>query len=167
MWRRLLISAFVATSALSGSAFAQVVDPHAVYEERCARCHAEHSGDFSRKTMIAGPDGELVGRETGKPVRGFLAHHRGNPSQGEIAALMEMFTLQLKTGGLYKDKCGICHTSAKRLARVRLDVRDGVLIDRVTGRDVTAFLFVHGRLDGDEARLIDDMLRWQLKTAGR
>ncbi len=167
MWRRFLLSVFAATAALSGGAPAQVIDPHAVYEDRCARCHAEHSGDFSRKTMIARPDGELVGRETGEPVRGFLAHHRGSPSQGEIAALVEMFTLQLRTGGLYKDKCGICHKSAKRLARVRLDVRDDRLVDRVTGRNVTAFLFDHGRLDPDEARLIDDMLRWQLKTAGR
>ena len=167
MWLRLALSIIAINCILNGDALAQVVDPHAVYEDRCARCHAEHSGDFSRKSMITQPDGRVVGRKTGAVITEFLARHRGTPSQAEIAALVEMFALQLRTGGLYKDKCGICHTSAKRLARVHLEVLDARLVDRVTGRDVSAFLSEHGRLGPDEVGLIDEMLRWQLKTAGR
>ncbi|MDA7948623.1 MAG: hypothetical protein MPJ78_14245 [Hyphomicrobiaceae bacterium] len=171
MWLRLIlpfILSFVAIGcALHGAALAQIIDPHTVYETRCARCHAEHSGDFSRKSMIAQPDGLLVGRQTGTPMTEFLASHRGAPTQAEIAALIDMFARQLRTGGLYKRKCSICHVRAKRLARVRLDIRDGRLVDRVTGRDITAFLKEHGQLDPGEVRLIDAMLRWQLKTAGR
>ena len=122
---------------------------------------------FARKSMIKQDGGQIVGRKTGAVMTEFLARHRGRLSQPEIAALVELFALQLRTGGLYKDRCRICHTNAKRLARVRLEVRDSRLVDRVTGRDITAFLSEHGRLSADEVGLIDEMLRWQLKTAAR
>ncbi len=167
MWLRLVLSFFLISSVAPEHTHAQTIDPHAVYEGRCSHCHAEHSGDFSRKALIAQPNGQIIGRKTGVPVGEFLARHSGNPSQKEIAALIEMFALQLKSGGLYKDKCGICHTSAKRLARVRLEIRNDRLVDRVTGRDVTEFLYTHGRLDAEEVGVIDRMLRWQLQTIGR
>ncbi len=167
MWLRLIFFVLALNLVASRTALAQTIDPHAVFEERCSRCHTEHGGEFSRKALIVQPNGHIIGRKTGTPVSELLQTHSGAPTQKQIAALIEMFTIQLKSDGLYKEKCGICHTSAKRLARVRLEIRGDKLVDRVTGRDVTEFLKGHGRLDAVEVDVIDQMLRWQLKTAAR
>lgn len=146
---------------------AQTIDPHAVFEERCSRCHVPHGGQFARKALTILPGGQITGRNTNQPVESFLINHSGHPSPAQIAALMDMFAMQLRSGGLFERKCRICHSSAKKLARVRLEMRSGNLVDRITARDIHDFLAGHGRLNTREVEVMNTLLIWQLQTAGR
>ncbi|MHA1164225.1 MAG: hypothetical protein ACTSP0_01395 [Alphaproteobacteria bacterium] len=146
---------------------AQTTDPHAVFEERCSRCHTPHAGQFARKALTILPGGQITGRKTNEPIQTFLADHSGHPSPAQIAALIDMFTMQLNSGGLFERKCRICHDSAKKLARVRLEMKNGKLVDRITSRDTYDFLTEHGRLNAGEVEVINKLLIWQLRTAGR
>lgn len=164
--RRVLLSSILAWLMLFPTAEgAQAIDPHAVFEKRCSRCHEQHGGDFAQKTLTLTPDGKLLGKKTAVRVEEFLADHFGKPSEYDIAALVDMFTRQLRSGGLFKQKCRVCHTNAKRLARTKLMLRDGQLVGRFTARKMREFLARHGRLEGDEVETIRAMLEWQLRTA--
>ncbi len=165
MWRALLMTCFALFMWTAGTAAAQAVDPHGVFEERCSRCHEAHGGDFARKSLTLTPDGRLVGESQAVPVEDFLNGHFGRPSREEIAALAEMFMHQVRTGGLFKQKCRVCHGNAKRLARTKLLLRDGTLTGRYSARKMREFLARHGRLEGGEVETVRAMLEWQLRTA--
>jgi len=156
-----------AFGAAQSDVAAQTIDPHAVFEERCSRCHVPHAGQFARKVLTMLPGGLIAIEKTSKPIEVFLANHSGSPSPAQIAALIDMFTMQLNSGGLFRRKCRICHTSAKTLARVRLEMRKDKLVDRITARDMHEFLKGHGRLDAREVEIMNKLLIWQLRTAGR
>ena len=102
MWRLILLASFSAVVAMApGVGLGQTIDPHAIFEERCSRCHSEHSAGFARKSLALTREGTVVGTATGKPVARFLEHHPGNPSATEIAALVDMFSRQIRSGGLF------------------------------------------------------------------
>lgn len=61
---------------------------------------------------------------------------------------------------------GLLH-QCKRLARVRLELKDSRLVDRVTGSDIADFLTDHGRVDAGAIEMITRMLTWQIHTSGR
>ena len=167
MWRQLVICTFAVFLLSPGTGLSQTIDPHAVFEERCSRCHTQHAGQFTRKTLTMKADGEIVGRKTDEPIKSFLAGHSGNPSREEISALLDMFAVQIQSGGLFEKKCRICHDSAKKLARVRLEMRNGRLVGWISARDVRDFLTGHGRLDNKEVEIINRMLVWQLQYSQR
>ena len=144
---------------------AQDLDPHALYERSCARCHAPHAGDFAPKSLVRLGD-RIVGREDGKELRAFLAAGHGRLAPGEVDALVAHLAFVLESGGLFRDKCLICHDRAVVLARRELVLRDGRLVGRYTGRDIAVFLENHGRLDGAEVATILRMLERQLGAPG-
>lgn len=162
-----LVACVLAVALQAGPVWSQPIDPHTFFEERCSRCHTEHARDFVQKSVTLAPDGGLFTRETSEPIEDFLPGHPGRPSDAAVAALAEMFRLQLRTGGLFRAKCTVCHKSARGLARKTLARRDGHVVGRYTDRDMSEFLASHGRLSEAEAAIIHEMLAWQLAVAGR
>ena len=144
---------------------AQDLDPHALYEGSCARCHESHAGEFVPKGLVRRGE-RILGRESGKELRAFLAAGHGRLAPGEVDAMVAHLAFILEAGGLFRDKCLICHDRAVVLARRELILRDGRLIGRYTGRDIAVFLENHGRLDGDEVATILNMLERQLVGTG-
>ncbi len=148
-------------------AHTQALDPHAIYEQRCSRCHKPHAGPFARDKLTQ-RNGKLVSVKTGRDISRLLQNHYGTRlTQKESDAVVEMFSLQLQSGGLYRKKCIVCHERAKDLARRELQLVGGKLLGRYTGRDIAVFLKRHGRLTPDEVAIIHAMLLWQLKTKRR
>ena len=140
----------------------QPIDPHALFEEKCGRCH-EHAGTFARKSLTV-ENGEVVGLRSGKAALKTLTSHFGKLSDAEAELIVDMFRRQIESGGLYESKCRLCHDPAKNLARQTLIIRHGQLTGRYSGRSIETFLSRHGRLEGDELAVMLDMLAWQLTT---
>lgn len=143
----------------------QPVDPHALFEEKCGRCH-EHAGAFALETLSI-EDDEVVSQRSGKRVLDTLNGHFGKLDRTEADLIVDMFRRQIVSGGVYKAKCRICHDPAKDLARQTLIIRQGQLIGRYSGCVTEDFLNDHGRLQGNERRVVLDMLTWQLTTDDR
>lgn len=141
---------------------AQTVDPHALYESRCARCHEPHASDFARAQLKV-EGGAVIGTKTGHELSALLDGHRGtNLTTIEIRALVDHFAAMMETGWVYQKKCTICHEPAVKLARIWLIMRDGRLMGRYTGRDIEGFLGNHGRLTAKEVQIVTKMLQRQL-----
>ncbi|MEZ5908159.1 MAG: hypothetical protein R3D31_05090 [Hyphomicrobiaceae bacterium] len=145
-------------------ASAQTIDPHRVWELKCAGCHGKHSRDFAKEN-VRKDGGKVLATKSGKPLDRLLERHRGTRlSDGEIDALVKHFGAMLKTGWLYERKCIVCHERAVDLARLHLIEREGRLEGRYTGRDIASFLTDHGRLAPAEIATVLAMLRRQLRT---
>ncbi|GGH23909.1 hypothetical protein [Cribrihabitans marinus] len=143
------------------SATAQQVDPHVVYEQKCAACHTPHAGEFVADSLVA-TNGGLAGKSSGRLVRDSLKAGHGRLSDTEIDVLIEQFEFINESGGLFKEKCIICHDNAAKFARLNLILRDNVLTGRYSGKDVAEFLLTHGRLDASEAQRMVEVLTRQL-----
>jgi hypothetical protein len=158
---RIVLTALVLSifAALPGVA----ADPHALFEERCGRCHG-HAGDFARETLYL-DEGIVKGRKTRTDVRKFLPRHFGKLTAEEIDLLQSTFALQIESAGLFQAKCRICHGPAKDLARLHLILRDGELVGRYSGAPMRDFLARHGRATPEEADVLYRVLEWQLTTA--
>ena len=154
----LLILALVAGGK---AAFAQAGDPHALYEQRCGKCHSPHAGEFAAESLERRDD-KIVGRDSGRELRAFLARGHGRLAPPEVDAMVAHLTEILAAGGLFLEKCLICHGRAKGFARLELIMRDGRVTGRYSGRDIAAFLSGHGRLEPDEVPTIAEMLERQL-----
>lgn len=136
------------------------IDPHALYESRCAACHPPHAGDFA-KAALALYNGQVVMRSSGAPLELFLDQHPRGLPRAEAEALLRQFRGMLETGFLYQEKCVACHDRAATLARLRLFERDGVIQGRYTYRDISEFLRNHGRLTPMEVETIMRMFHRQ------
>lgn len=146
------------------SAAAQAIDPHRLYEQKCASCHEPHASDLARSALVV-RSGAVVGRASGRPLAQLLTGHRGTRlSEAEIKALVDHFGAMLATGWLFQEKCIACHERAVVLARTYLADKDGRIVGRYSGRDMAAFLAEHGRLSPVEAEVILAMLARQLAT---
>lgn len=167
MWRQLVLPALICLSMAVGGAKAQNIDPHDLFEARCSRCHEEHGGSFARNALAVLKDGVLVGKQHSEPLESYLASHFGRPTPAEIAVLINMFNIQVRTGGVYALKCRICHDDAKTLARTKLILKNGTLAGRYTGHVMENFLTNHGRLSANEVDTVHAMLVWQLESVGR
>lgn len=147
-------------------AVAEPIDPHALFENRCGRCH-DHAGDLARETLLI-EKGELVSKKSGQRLLDFLPDHFGKLAAEEVSVLSETFRQQILTDGLYQKKCRDCHGSARNLAARELVLRNGQLVGRYTGADIKRFLGYHGRLSDVEQTVVHDMLVWQLlRTEGQ
>ena len=149
---------------LAPASMAQPIDPHALFEQKCGRCHDGHAGDFARKSLLF-ENGELVSQKSRKRILDFLPRHFGKLSADEVGALVDAFERQVQTDGLYQEKCRICHEPARALARRELALKHDQLVGRYTGADIKRLLSYHGRLSDQEQTIIYDMLVWQLATA--
>jgi len=139
----ILLAAGLASTAVAA-------DFHQIFEARCASCHG-HAGPFARSALTE-MDGTLRSARTGRTVADFLRQHAGGLAPNEIDLFVDVFTAQLRSGGFYQERCGICHDRAYDLARLRLILRDGRLVGRYSGRDIAAFLPAHARMTDGEAR---------------
>lgn len=142
---------------------AQATDPHALFEARCGRCHG-HAGALTRSHVVI-EDGVLRAASSRQPLDRFLPAHVGGLAGDEIAVLLDMFARQLAFGGVYERRCRICHDRASQFVRLRLALRDGAVVSRLSGEDVAAFLERHGRTTPEERQRLLDMFRFQLETA--
>jgi len=156
----LLVSLLIAVVAVIQPAIA--ADPHALYEKRCAHCHASHGGSFVRQSLIK-KDGNLIGIETQTEIGGLLRHGHGHlKSSEDIETMVRHLTAIFDGGAIFQTKCLICHERAVTLARNRLIDTLGGLKGRYTGRDMEFFLNNHGRLEDDEADTVLEMLARQV-----
>ncbi len=131
-------------------------DFHELFERRCAACHG-HAGDFARETLVI-VGGELRGRKSGRPVRAYLATHRGGLDTETAALFTEVLFRQVESGGLFQDLCAICHVRARDLVQARLVIADGRLLGRYSGADMGDFLQGHGRATDEEAQRLYEAL---------
>jgi len=138
-------------------AAAQSDDPHRIYEQRCAGCHTPHAGDFAQESLLE-QDGRLLGRESGRDLRGFLEAGHGKLEPAEIDTIVEQLGAILQRGALFQRKCRICHDRARELARLQLIVKDDILRGRYSEREIADFLRDHGRLTEEEVPIVVEML---------
>lgn len=139
----------VATIACTTSAVGQVANPHRIYEDSCAGCHAPHSGDFVWDELGVS-DGVLVGARSGRAVENYLRSGHGGVTTDKAEVLLAHFRIIRDSGGVFIEKCRICHVTAVELVRNNLILDEGKLTGRYTGRDIGAFLDGHGRLSPEE-----------------
>lgn len=151
----LTLSFLAILAFLAAPLSAQDIDYHEVFDERCKSCHG-HSGEFSRSTLAI-DEGGITGSK-GQSLDRFLSNHAGGLELSEIDALLDMFAKQINSEALFQERCIICHDRAHEFARLKLIIRDGILVGRYTGRDIAGFLREHGRLSATEATVITDAL---------
>lgn len=147
------------------AAGAQTLDPHKLYEDKCARCHQPHASSLVREHLML-EEGKVITKAGGKEVASLLASHaRQTLSQGEIDALVKQFGAMLKTGWLFQDRCYNCHGPAAVFARTTLKLTGGNVVSKATSVPMSEFLKGHGGLYDDAQRTtILDMLKRQLET---
>ncbi len=144
---------------------AEMIDPHKLYETRCAICHESHAFEFVKGNLKNEGD-ILVGNRLERDITLILKNHRGtNLSIIESQSLITHFLAILKRDGLYRQKCIICHDKAVNLARQKLILHNGQLYDRYGERLVKTFLQNHGRISKSEVVVIIEMLKRQLSIA--
>ena len=160
-FRSLAICCYLLLLLGGPAARAQTLDPHQLYEQRCGRCHAPHAGDFVPDALERRGD-RIVGRRSGRELRAFLAGGHGRLAAPEVEVVAAHLAAILEAGGLFRDKCLICHRQAVSLARSHLVLRDGRVMGRYTHRDIAAFLENHGRLEAGEIPTVVRMLARQL-----
>lgn len=127
----------------------QEVDPHRIYENSCSGCHSPHSGDFVWDELNVS-DGVLVGARSGRAVEIYLRSGHGGVTPDKAEVLLAHFRIIRDSGGIFIEKCRICHVTAVELVRNNLILDEGKLTGRYTGRDIGAFLDGHGRLSPEE-----------------
>ena len=153
----LLLSAAPATAQ-------SVIDPHAVYEKHCIRCHSEHGADFARLRMKV-TDAKLLVRRNSAPVESLLRNHRGvKLADAEQKALVALFISGIRWDGVYQHRCARCHGPAVTFARDKLAVAGDRIVTVAGNRDVGDFLKTHGEATTSEIGLLIDMLRFQIET---
>lgn len=135
---------------------AGAADLHSLWDRQCGGCH-DHAGDFARQSLRV-VDGRLVGATLGDRVADYLTTHNGGYSPEVIAAMVEMLGSQARTPDLFRSACAECHGLAAQFVRESLIARDGVLVDRRSGRPVAGTLAGHGGLDEAEAAMVLEVL---------
>lgn len=129
---------------------AHALDVHRYWDTTCGECHG-HSADFARR-FLSVKDGDLQGRHHVTDLRKFLANHYASADMTE--PVYRMLLAQRQTAPLFRSKCGGCHRTAAEFAREFLEMRDGVLVGRETGKPVAEFLKGHGRLSPADQKVM-------------
>lgn len=93
----------------------------------------------------------MLVRSDGRPLERFLRTHFGGLDSDTLQLFLTTFETQVQSGGLYREKCILCHDPAYHFARLNLIIRDGTLTGRYSSYDIGLFLRSHGRLNADEA----------------
>ena len=129
-------------------------DLHWLWDDRCAACHG-HAGDFSRKSLSVS-SGKLQGRHYVHDLRLFLNNHylAGN----EVDAVYNMLLAQANNQARFKVECTSCHDTAAKFVRNSLELRDGALYSRNSGRPVRQFLDHHMGLNPDDVEYFMNLL---------
>ena len=145
-----LVTAVLAMPAVRASN----IDLQWLWDDSCDACHG-HAGDFARK-FLSVSSGELQGPHHVHDLRRFLHNHylAGN----EVDAVYNMLFAQANNPARYKGECVSCHGTAARFVRDSLELRDGVLYSRKSGRLVSRFLDHHMELNPDDAAFFTNLL---------
>ena len=145
-----LVMAVLAMPAVGDSG----IDLHWLWDDRCADCHG-HAGDFSRKFLSVSGD-RLQGRHNVNDLHRFLRNHylAGN----EVDAVYNMLLAQTNNQARFKGECASCHDTATRFIKSSLELRDGVLFSRNSGRPVSDFLGHHRELNPDDVKFFTNVL---------
>lgn len=146
-----------------GIAQAQPVDPHAVYELKCTRCHEDHARAFADQHLVV-IDDRVIGKRRSRDLEYFLINGHGRLDPAEVRPLVAHLKSVIGADGLYERKCRMCHEPAVNFARIKLIIRDGKLMGRYSGHDIDAFMIDHGRVNQEEHPIIMDALRRQIVT---
>ncbi len=143
-----------ATVLATPAAAASGLDLHWLWDDRCADCHG-HSGDFARR-FLSVTGGELQGRHHVHDLRQFMHNHylAGN----EVDAVLNMLLAQANNPARFKGECAACHDTAAVFVRNSLELRDGVLYSRDSGRPARDFLVHHRQLNSDDASFFVNLL---------
>ncbi len=154
MWIKLTTSAMLAVAVLMApAAGAAGIDLHRMWDDRCAGCHG-HAGDFARKLTVS--DGELQGRHHVHDLRLFLRNHY--PADSEVDAVYNMLLAQASNEAKFRSECSACHGTAAEFVRSALELRDGVLHARASGRPVLQFLSEHRQLGAADVQAFAQLL---------
>jgi len=137
---------FVLAALVVPSARAAGIDLHWLWDDRCADCHG-HAGDFARR-FLSVSEGRLQGWHHVNDLRRFLHNHY--LSANEVDAVYAMLLAQAASQARFRQECAHCHDSAAGLVRTSLELRDGILISRRSGRPVRGFLEHHRGLKSDD-----------------
>jgi hypothetical protein len=162
-WLTVPVCVLLFLTAGSQTTFPQSNDPHDIYEQNCGGCHTPHAGDFVQENLARLGVLTTV-RRSGEELRPFLERGHGNLSSEQIDVTVKHLSEILEAGGLFRERCLICHGRAVTFARSQLIMRDGRIVARFGDRDIEAYLRNHGRLDGDQRATIIKMLERQLST---
>jgi len=136
-----------------------------LYFERCGACHGP-AGQLTQDGLVF--DGEVLRtRRAQVDLRDFLHSHRGSLSTSEIETVIGELRRVAQGRGRFQEKCGICHPSARTLARNKLVIRDGVLVGRYSGREMDTYLAGHGRLVAADVSFFIGVLTRVLRAYGR
>ena len=130
------------------------IDLHWLWHDRCAACHG-HSADFARKFLRVS-SGELQGWHHVHDLRRFLYTHY--LAGHEVDAVYNMLLAQVNNQARFKGECVSCHDTAATFVRNSLELRDGVLYSRNTGRPVRRFLEHHRELNSDDVEFFINAL---------
>lgn len=141
-----------------------VIDPHAVYEQHCFRCHAEHGADLARMRMKLADGILLVRRDSGSMERLLRDHQGVKLTDAEQKSLLALFIAGIKWDGIYQHRCARCHGPAVSFAREKLAIAGDRIVAAGGKRDAAEFLKSHGEASAGEISLLIDMLRFQLET---
>jgi hypothetical protein len=161
MHRILTLVALVLVAA--GSAAADSIDPHQVYEQKCARCHEDHARAFADTHLLLRND-RVIGLKRGRDLETFLEKGHGKLDPVEVIPLVAHLKSVTGAAGLYQAKCRMCHEPAVDFARLNLIMDGGNLLGRYSKADIAAFMIHHGRIDETERLTIMDALKRQLLT---
>jgi mono/diheme cytochrome c family protein len=144
-----------------------VVDPHAIYEKHCIRCHSQHGADLARLRMRV-VDGKLLVRRSSGSMDKLLRNHQGvKLTDAEQEGLLTLFVSGIKWDGVYQHRCAGCHGPAVSFARGKLAFDGDKIVTIAAGRNVAEMLNSHGQATAEETTLLLDMLRFQLETGPR
>ncbi len=140
------------------------VDPHALYEQRCSKCHTEHGADLARQKLQF-VDGAIRIKRTGKAIEAVLGKHHGvTLTTDETTALAGLFELGIKSKGVFQRHCAICHKSGVAFTRRSVEMKDDRLVARKAGTEIGAFLGQHSRATPAEIEVLIEMMKYQLRT---
>lgn len=140
------------------------IDPHGLYETKCATCHTRHGLGLVQKSLVLGAEKQAV-TKSGIPLEKLLARHHGvKLTDAETHALSGQFAAMLASGFVFQRKCATCHQNGAGFARLYLEIRNGVLVSRLHDMPVATFLATHGRADARQIEAVVGMLRRNVET---
>lgn len=125
---------------------AGAIDLSDFWNSRCKECHGDAAA-FARSRLKA-EGGVLASRHSKRDVLRFLGQHEMGPTHAE--GIYAMLLAQVASQPVFEERCAGCHKTATEFARTSLVIKDGKLIGRSNGREVSSFLVRHGGLRPDE-----------------